>query len=287
MNIILVLIDSINRNALSSLWRHRVQDAEPSSLSRSRPGVSTTTSSAACPACRRGVRSLPASAACSGGLGDRSSPSTFGCRNCWRVQGYLTAIVTDHYHYWEESANGYVQSFQGAEFIRGHELDFWEAAGAGGGSAAMGAQYREMAAGLWPPLLLQCRALRRRGGFLPRQGDDCGQRMAGANARPDSRSFCRSSPSTCMSPSMCPSPMPRCTATVAARPLHAVAALSGCGQAGRVHGQASPEETGLVRSQYGAKLTMVDRWLGKLFETLDATGALGRHGRHRHHRPRT
>jgi len=40
-------------------------------------------------------------------------------------EGYTTAIVTDHYHYWEEQANGYIQSFQGAELIRGHEKDFW------------------------------------------------------------------------------------------------------------------------------------------------------------------
>ena len=38
--------------------------------------------------------------------------------------GLNTAIVTDHYHYWEETANGYIQSFQTAEFIRGHETDF-------------------------------------------------------------------------------------------------------------------------------------------------------------------
>ena len=38
--------------------------------------------------------------------------------------GYNTGIVTDHYHYWEETANGYIQSFMTAEFIRGHETDF-------------------------------------------------------------------------------------------------------------------------------------------------------------------
>ena len=42
------------------------------------------------------------------------------------TQGYSTAIVTDHYHYWEEAANGYLQSFQSAETIRGHEIDFWK-----------------------------------------------------------------------------------------------------------------------------------------------------------------
>jgi arylsulfatase A-like enzyme len=33
--------------------------------------------------------------------------------------------------------------------------------------------------------------------------------------------------------------------------------------------QASEEELAFVRSQYGAKLTMTDRWFGKLLETLD------------------
>jgi arylsulfatase A-like enzyme len=40
--------------------------------------------------------------------------------------GYTTGIVTDHYHYWEESANGYLQSFQSSKLVRGHELDNWK-----------------------------------------------------------------------------------------------------------------------------------------------------------------
>jgi arylsulfatase A-like enzyme len=39
--------------------------------------------------------------------------------------GLRTALVTDHYHYWEESANGYLQSFQQTELVRGHEWDNW------------------------------------------------------------------------------------------------------------------------------------------------------------------
>lgn len=37
--------------------------------------------------------------------------------------GHATAVVTDHYHYWEEMANGYIEWFDTAEFIRGHECD--------------------------------------------------------------------------------------------------------------------------------------------------------------------
>jgi arylsulfatase A-like enzyme len=42
------------------------------------------------------------------------------------ANGYSTAIVTDHYHYWQEQGNGYLQSFQSTELVRGHEIDFWK-----------------------------------------------------------------------------------------------------------------------------------------------------------------
>ncbi len=40
--------------------------------------------------------------------------------------GYNTAMVTDHYHYWEEEANGYMQGFQNIQLVRGHEVDGWK-----------------------------------------------------------------------------------------------------------------------------------------------------------------
>jgi arylsulfatase A-like enzyme len=40
--------------------------------------------------------------------------------------GYRTAVVTDHYHYWEEAANGYIEPFQSIQFVRGHEMDPWK-----------------------------------------------------------------------------------------------------------------------------------------------------------------
>ena len=39
--------------------------------------------------------------------------------------GATTMLVTDHYHYWEYSAHGYIEQFDGIEMIRGHELDMW------------------------------------------------------------------------------------------------------------------------------------------------------------------
>ena len=43
-----------------------------------------------------------------------------------KAAGLNTGVVTDHYHYWEEQANGYVQGFASTLFIRGHETDFWK-----------------------------------------------------------------------------------------------------------------------------------------------------------------
>lgn len=43
-----------------------------------------------------------------------------------REAGYHTGMVTDHYHYWEETANGYIESFSSLELIRGHETDYWK-----------------------------------------------------------------------------------------------------------------------------------------------------------------
>ena len=39
--------------------------------------------------------------------------------------GAVTAIITDHYHYWEQPAHGYFEHFDCVKFIRGHEGDMW------------------------------------------------------------------------------------------------------------------------------------------------------------------
>ncbi|WP_283646863.1 sulfatase [Marinovum algicola] len=44
-----------------------------------------------------------------------------------RKGGHRTHVVTDHYHYWEEEANGYIQSYDTTEMIRGYEVDRWQA----------------------------------------------------------------------------------------------------------------------------------------------------------------
>ena len=52
-------------------------------------------------------------------------------------------------------------------------------------------------------------------------------------------------------------------------------------------GRASTERQGRqIRAQYGAKLTMIDHWFGRVLDALDRDGLVGRHRGDRVHRPR-
>lgn len=42
-----------------------------------------------------------------------------------RRNGVLSQLITDHYHYFQHGSNGYVDDFNGFEFIRGQEYDRW------------------------------------------------------------------------------------------------------------------------------------------------------------------
>jgi len=42
-----------------------------------------------------------------------------------RKAGAVASIVTDHYHYWENNAHGYLEHFNAVKLIRGHEGDMW------------------------------------------------------------------------------------------------------------------------------------------------------------------
>lgn len=42
-----------------------------------------------------------------------------------REQGYVTQLITDHYHLWQWGSGNYHLNFNGVEFIRGQESDSW------------------------------------------------------------------------------------------------------------------------------------------------------------------
>lgn len=42
-----------------------------------------------------------------------------------RKEDVTTQLVTDHYHYFRHGSSGYYEDFDGFEFVRGHEADHW------------------------------------------------------------------------------------------------------------------------------------------------------------------
>ena len=51
-------------------------------------------------------------------------------------------------------------------------------------------------------------------------------------------------------------------------------------------GLLSEAEARQIRANYGAKLSMIDHWFGRILDALDDAGPVGRHRGHRVHRPR-
>ena len=42
-----------------------------------------------------------------------------------RGEGVLSQLITDHYHYFQHGSHGFYEDFNGFEFVRGHEVDAW------------------------------------------------------------------------------------------------------------------------------------------------------------------
>ncbi|HEV2107489.1 MAG TPA: sulfatase [Thermomicrobiales bacterium] len=187
-------------------------------------------------------------------------------------RGYATALVTDHYHYWEEAANGYIQSFQSAELIRGHELDNWQPLVAEESLPEWVQNIEVWRPGLGRRYYSNVADFRDETDFFPAKV------MTGAahwlDKRPtDTPFFLQVESFDVHEPFDVPEPYVSMYGDGAARdrfnlwppyqhPERLAAFMD----------QASPEELEFIRSQYAGKLTMVDRWFGEL------VGALDRHG---------
>jgi arylsulfatase A-like enzyme len=127
MNTILILIDSCNRHYLSSYGCKDVSTPNIGELADR--GVVFTNhfiGSAPCMPARREMM---------------SGRQDFLFRHWWHMEpfdnhvavecrkaGAVTQMITDHYHYWESGAHGYMEGFEGLEMVRGNECDYWKTA---------------------------------------------------------------------------------------------------------------------------------------------------------------
>lgn len=124
MNIVMVLIDSLTRNALSAY--HPSDIDTPNFDKFAEKSVRFDNHIAGSLPC------MPARREIFSGRKEMMwrpwgplEPFDARLPKLLEAQGYRTAMVTDHYHYWEEAANGYLQGFESTHLIRGHELDNW------------------------------------------------------------------------------------------------------------------------------------------------------------------
>jgi arylsulfatase A-like enzyme len=125
MNVILILIDSCNRHYLSPYGCSSVKTSNIQELAQR--GVTFTNHFLGSAPCMPARRELMAGRREFlwrgwGPLEPFDYPLALECRKL----GVVTQIITDHYHYWEAGAHGYLEYFDGSEMIRGHELDYWK-----------------------------------------------------------------------------------------------------------------------------------------------------------------
>ncbi|HEX7083753.1 MAG TPA: sulfatase [Gaiellaceae bacterium] len=183
-------------------------------------------------------------------------------------RGYRTAIVTDHYHYWEESANGYLQSFQQTELIRGHEHDNWRGPVPDGEPVPAWVENVER----WRPgagrrYWANVRGFGGEEDFFPARTMTAAARRLPELPRPF---FLQVESFDVHEPFHVPEPYRSLFGDASGYdrftvwpPYQDPAALA------RFMAATSPEELAFIRSQYLAKVALVDRWLGELLDALD------------------
>lgn len=194
--------------------------------------------------------------------------------------GYITQMITDHYHYWENGAHGYFEPFNGMEFVRGHELDMWDTA-----------PIRDLPQ--WAASIDRHRDFKWRGrpgwgshyyGNARNFGND-ESRFPGAQVMQKSADWLDRNAAherfflwtECFDPHE-PHYLPEPYRTMYSPDgkdhpeFTCWPPYQNGAQTKRFLAQATDLELAWIRAQYYGKVTMVDHWLGRLLDRMDALG---------------
>lgn len=186
-------------------------------------------------------------------------------------QDYSTALITDHYHYWEDEANGYVQSFQGTQLIRGQELDFWQQPIPITESLPRWVENIER----WRPgkgrrYYSNVKNFKSEEDFFPSKVFTNAVNWLSENAKNPAPFFLQVESFDVHEPFHIPEPYASMYSNGAREneftiwpPYQDAVELKDFMES------TSQEELQFIRSQYAGKLTMVDRWFGELLRKLD------------------
>ncbi|HET7568167.1 MAG TPA: sulfatase-like hydrolase/transferase [Gaiellaceae bacterium] len=187
-----------------------------------------------------------------------------------RAHGVRTALVTDHFHYWEHAGRGYHEDFDTWEHVRGHEYDHWRVEPADPDPALL----RQLLAPEREQLgFPNRRQYARNVHGLEREEDFFAARVFTA-ATAALRGLARREPwflyvdsFDVHEPFHCPEPYASMFTDEDPRDPELVVWPE--------YGPASSlteRQLAFVRAQFAGKLAMVDRWLGTLLDALDELG---------------
>lgn len=269
MNVVLVLIDSLNRRALSAYQSSPIQTPNLDAFAnRAWRFDNHFVGSLPCIPARREIFA---------GFKEMmwrpwGSLEPFDARlpSMMQDNGYTTALVTDHYHYWEEPGNGYMQGFQGAELIRGHEMDFWKHPLADDELVPQWVQNIEdwrPGQGRW--YYANVKDFEKEEDFFPAKTFTAASQWLRDNSR-KAPFYLHIESFDVHEPFDVPEPYRSMYGDGADRDRFNIwPPYQDRQRQAEFMASATTEELDYLRSQYAGKLTMVDRWFGELLAALD------------------
>jgi arylsulfatase A-like enzyme len=183
---------------------------------------------------------------------------------------YATAIVTDHYHYWEEAANGYMQSFKSAELVRGHEIDFWKSPISADESVPKWVDNIDVWRNGWGRRYYSnVKDFKIEEDFFPAKVMTGAVNWLNANAKRQPF-FLQVESFDVHEPFHVPEPYASMYGDPAAADKYTLwPPYQDVDKLADFMSKTSDAELEFIRAQYSGKLTMVDRWFGELLNTFD------------------
>jgi len=183
--------------------------------------------------------------------------------------GAVTAMVTDHYHYWEYPAHGYLEHFNSLKTIRGHEHDMWNTEPIKN-MPAWGQAMDKWRPGVGRVYYNNAKDFKTEEDFFaPRTLSEAADWLDKNHGH--DKFFLWTECFDCHEPFHVPEPY-RSMYTDKLSDEYNVWPPYQDGYHGHTQkywDQVSPEEIEFIQGQYYGKITMTDKWLGKLFGVMD------------------
>jgi arylsulfatase A-like enzyme len=196
-----------------------------------------------------------------------------------REEGVVTKLITDHFHYIQHGSNGFYEDFNGFEFVRGHEYDAHRTAPRDppgrlvdqtvppGGEPPTGVGF--MNRGQYARNVADFDEDDETDFFAPKVFSRTAEWLRESDS---DQWFCYVDSFDVHEPFHVPEPYASMYTDEDPRDPDLIN-WPNYGRVDEGRAELSDRQLQFVRSQFAGKVTMVDRWLGRVFDALDDTGA--------------